>query len=201
VNSVGYEREGKRYYKHNIPWTNYHDYALAEGKDIDTARVPEGRKDIALVTRTKVPIPEVGDAAPEISANKWVNLKEPATLAGLRGKVVLVEFWATWCGPCIQAIPHLNELHEKNAGKKFQLLSFVVEGHKTMDKFLARTPVKYPIGLESGSLDAYGITGIPHAFVIDQAGKIVWHGHSASPEMEKAIERALEKAELGSGKN
>jgi hypothetical protein len=75
------------------------------------------------------------------------------------------------------------------------LLSFVQEGHSTMDRFLARRSVKYPIGLESTSLDDYGITGIPHAFLIDSQGKIVWHGHSGSPEMEKAIETELKRVE------
>jgi hypothetical protein len=46
--------------------------------------------------------------------------------------------------------------------------------------------------LESGALENYGISGIPHAFVIDQNGKIIWHGHSASPELENVISSALE---------
>jgi len=60
-----------------------------------------------------------------------------------------------------------------------------------MDKFLKRTSVEYAIGLESTALEDYGISGIPHAFLVDQAGKIVWHGHPAEPEMEKAISNAL----------
>src|SRR5437762_471423 len=106
----------------------------------------------------KVTMPEVDASAPEISVKDWINLKAPLTLASLRGKVVLLEFWATWCGPCVQGIPHLNELQRKYAGKNFQLLTFVEEGHQTMDKFLKRTPVEYPIGLESTSLEDYGIS-------------------------------------------
>jgi thiol-disulfide isomerase/thioredoxin len=139
-------------------------------------------------------MPEVGEAAPEISAGAWINLKNPLTLAKLRGKVVLVDFWATWCGPCIQCIPHLNELHRQYAGRNFELLSFVEEGHQTMDGFLKRTSVEYPISLESGSLEDYGISSIPHAFLIDRDGKIIWHGNSASPEMDKAISAALNEA-------
>jgi thiol-disulfide isomerase/thioredoxin len=102
-----------------------------------------------------------------------------------------VEFWETWCGPCTECIPHLNEIQRKYAGKNFQLLSFVVEGHQTMDPFLTKRKVEYPIGLESVALDDYGITGIPHAFVIDANGKIAWHGHSASPGLEEAIEQQI----------
>jgi thiol-disulfide isomerase/thioredoxin len=135
--------------------------------------------------------PEVGQQAPQVSAKEWMNLSAPVTLMDLRGKVVLLEFWATWCGPCVQGIPHMNELQRKYAGKDFQLLSFVEEGHQKMDKFLKRTTVEYPIGLESASLEDYGISAIPHSVVVNQAGKIVWQGNTAEPEMEKAISSAL----------
>jgi thiol-disulfide isomerase/thioredoxin len=191
VNSAGYESAGKDYYSHSIPRSQYHEYILTKGGEIDATQIPEGRNDISLSSRKNVPMPEIGEPAREISAKEWINLVNPPTLAGLRGKVVLVEFWATWCGPCIESIPRLNELFHKYAGKNFQLLSFVEEGHKTMDKFLNKRHVEYPIGLESNSLEDYGISGIPHAFVIDQKGKIVWHGQTASTGMNDAISAAL----------
>ena len=112
-------------------------------------------------------------------------------LGDFRGKVVLMEFWAIWCGPCCECIPHLNELQKKYAGKNFQLLSFVLEGRLTMDPFLKKRPADYPIGLESGSLQDYGIVGIPEAFVINPAGKVVWHGNSASTELDEVIAQAI----------
>ena len=166
---------------------------LGKGGELDATNVPEGRNDISLSHRKNVKMPEAGQPAPEISAKEWVNLKRPLTLANLRGKVVLLEFWATWCGPCVQGIPHLTELHHKYAGERFQLLTFVEEGHQTMDKFLKRTAVEYPIGLESATLEEYGISGIPHAFVVNQAGRIIWHGHPAEPEMETVILSTLGK--------
>ena len=193
VNSAGYEHDDDKYYSHQVPRGMHHEFVLAEAAEIDATRVPEGRNDISLSKKKSVPMPKVGELAPEISAGGWINLKDPVTLKASRGKVVMIEFWATWCGPCVEAIPHLNDLHEKYASKGFQLLSFVDEGHKTMDKFLAKKRVKYPIGLESSSLEDYGITGIPHAFVVDRNGKIVWHGHSASEELEEVIVAELKK--------
>lgn len=104
---------------------------------------------------------------------------------------MLVEFWATWCGPCVDCIPHLNELQSKYSRKNFQLLSFVAEGHLTMDQFLKKRVVNYPIGLESGSLQDYGVGGIPQACVIDRAGKVLWHGNSALPDLDAVIAKAL----------
>ena len=76
------------------------------------------------------------------------------------------------------------------------MLTFVEEGHQTMDRFLKKKTVKYPIGLESRSLEDYGISGIPHAFVVDRKGKITWHGHPAEAEMEKAVASALETTKV-----
>jgi thiol-disulfide isomerase/thioredoxin len=191
VNSAGYERGGIDYSSHLIPHAQYHEYVLTPGSDFDETQVPEGRNDISLSTHKYVPMPKIGEVAPEISAKNWINLKTNLTLADLRGKVVAVEFWATWCGPCVECIPRLNDLQRKYSGDKFQLLSLVAEGRQTMDLFLTKRKVEYPIGLESNSLDDYGVTGIPHAFVIGANGKVVWHGNSGSPELEKAIEHEI----------
>ena len=192
VNSTGYERPGKKYYSgHNIPRSKYNEYVLTKGAEFDETLVPEDRKVLSLSTQTNSPMPKIGGAAPEISAREWINFKGPANLGDLRGKVVLVEFWATWCGPCIQSIPHLSELQHKYSARNFQLLSLVLEGHPTLDPFLKKRPVDYPIGLESGSLQAYGIAALPQAFVIDPAGKVIWSGNSASPEMDGVIAKTL----------
>lgn len=193
INSAGYDRGKKAYYSYSVPMKMYHDYTLAAGHEFDATQVPEGRSDISLSHKASVKLREVGERAPEISAKEWINLAKPVTLRSLRGKVVLVEFWATWCGPCVELIPHLNELHQKYAGSNFQFVSLVEEGHKTMDPFLKRNHIEYPVGLESGSVEDYGVEGIPHAFAIGTDGKILWQGSSESPEMEKAISEELGK--------
>jgi thiol-disulfide isomerase/thioredoxin len=57
-------------------------------------------------------MPKAGTIAPKFTAKDWLNPSTAPTFAALRGKVVLVKFWATWCGPCVQCIPHLDELQK-----------------------------------------------------------------------------------------
>jgi thiol-disulfide isomerase/thioredoxin len=196
VNSVGYTNEAKVYYGYDIPLSQYQDYVLGKGGELDSTKVPEDRTVIELSQQIDATILEVGQLGPEISARDWVNvhtpvLVKPLTVANLRGKVVLMEFWETWCGPCVEVIPRLNELNHKYSGKNFQLLSFVREGHQTVDKFLNSVPVEYFIGLESDGFEAYGIGQIPYAFVLDRDGRVVWQGHPAEQQMEEAIAGAL----------
>ncbi len=186
VNSTTYTSAGKNYSRWAMPRSGYNEYILASGGRIDPNQVPEG-----VSQHGPGPMPKVGQAAPEIAARDWINSLRPLTLASFRGKVVVLDFWATWCGPCVECIPHLNELQLKYSGEGLQVLSLVTEGRKTMAPFLAKGHVDYPIGLESSSLDAYGITEIPQAFVIGRGGKILWRGDPASPQMDKVIAKAL----------
>lgn len=61
----------------------------------------------------------IGQAAPELGIEKFLQAPEgEKTLSALKGKVIVLEFWATWCGPCVAAIPHLNQLHDSGKIKK-----------------------------------------------------------------------------------
>lgn len=131
----------------------------------------------------------VGKPALEFSAGKWLNTP-PLKLAGLKGKVVVLEFWATWCGPCRKSIPHLKELHSKYASKGLVLISLTDEAPAVAENFVKENGMNYAVGLESPTSEAYAVTGIPHAVVIDRSGKVVWEGHPMNG-LDKAIEAAL----------
>lgn len=139
--------------------------------------------------------PALGEEPPEVAAAQWLNTDGPQTLAGLRGNVVLIEFWATWCRPCVAGIPHMNELQTKYGDKGLRILSITDDDQRTVEEFQkhAKSPIEYPIGTGSELGNKYGVGGIPHAFLVGRDGKLVWEGHPADPQCEKNLVAALQK--------
>ncbi len=135
----------------------------------------------------------VGDPAPGLSIKEWVA-NTPVTPRTAKGKVLVVEFWATWCPPCRTSIPHLNKLHETYQDKQVVICGITRESAGKVETFMKDLPMKYHVGVDTGkTFGAYmqGIGGIPHAFVVAPNGKVTWHGHPMGG-LDKAIEAALE---------
>jgi len=135
--------------------------------------------------------PAAAKAAPEIEAAYWLN-SGPLTLAGLRGKIVVLEFWATWCPPCKRSIPHLVDLHRKYGERGVVIVSLTDEARETVEPFAKELGMTYAVGGGSKSGAAYDVTGIPHAFLIDPAGAIAWEGHPLQG-LDEALEAQLKK--------
>jgi thiol-disulfide isomerase/thioredoxin len=192
VNSIGYKGKGT-YYSFVLPRNKYHEITLASrAASLDVARVPEGREDkVPLARKAQKPIPKVGVAPPEVSAKDWLNTKKAPTLAGLKGRVVLVEFWATWCGPCVAGIPHLNKLHDDYGRKGLTILSFTDQSRQGIENFTKTRPIKYIIGTGSELASEYDVSGIPHAFLIGKDGKLLWEGNPADKGFDERILAAL----------
>jgi uncharacterized protein (TIGR03435 family) len=91
---------------------------------------------------------------------------------GLRGKVVVLDFWATWCGPCLAAVPHLNRLADSFSGEPVVFLAISDEQETVVRRFIEKRPIHGWVALDAGrsTFDAYGIEGIPQAVVVDAAG-------------------------------
>jgi len=97
------------------------------------------------------------------------------TLRDLRGKVVLVNFWATWCPPCRKEMPDLDSLYKKFKDQGLVILAIDDEEVAKIKPYLAEHPVTYPILLDPGrkANDVFLIDGIPKSFVYDREGKLV----------------------------
>jgi thiol-disulfide isomerase/thioredoxin len=130
---------------------------------------------------------KAGDAAPAFKPSKWLQGAEVKEFAS--GKVYVVEFWATWCGPCIVMMPHLSELQSEYKSKGVTFIGYSAEDpNNTAEKvaaFVAKRGPKLGYTFAFGDdrttykawMEAAGQNGIPCSFVIDQKGKIAYIGH------------------------
>jgi thiol-disulfide isomerase/thioredoxin len=124
---------------------------------------------VSAVAREKSPAPDVS----VVSLANGSTLK----LSDLKGKVVLLNFWATWCPPCREEIPSMMKLNSSMAGKPFQMVAISIDegGKPAIESFFKASGFSLPTYLdESGaSSKSYGITGVPESFIIDKQGVLV----------------------------
>jgi thiol-disulfide isomerase/thioredoxin len=159
---------------------------------------------IPIKTLAAEPTLKVGDAAPKLQTGKWVQGNPVKEFE--KGKAYIVEFWATWCGPCRTSIPHLNEKHEKYKDKNLIVIgqdcreeneSLVAPFVKKMgDKMTYRVALDDKDGSKKGKMaetwmEAAGQNGIPTAFLVDKQGMIAWIGHPMELK-EETIDAVLE---------
>ena len=101
---------------------------------------------------------------------KWLRLSD------FRGKVVILDFWATWCPPCVREVPHFVELSHEYADQGLVILGISLDrgGRRVLSGFINKYKVNYPILISDGKVDKVygGIQGIPTTFIIDRAGNI-----------------------------
>ncbi len=130
-----------------------------------------------------------GSMAPDFEAKDLAG--KEVKLSDLRGKVVLVNFWATWCPPCREEIPSMMMLNQSMAGKPFQMIALSIDegGKAAIEQFFAKSGQSLPAYLDGEQKVAgrYGITGVPETFVVDKKGvilkKIVGGMDWSSPEV------------------
>lgn len=123
-----------------------------------------------------------GKAAPELGVDRWLN-SEAMTLEDLKGKVVLLEFWATWCRPCEQLFPKIKELHSRHASDGLNVLALTrffmayggTEEAKTQEiqlvrDFMQKNEIQFPVGIAEDETvqSKYGATALPMLALIDR---------------------------------
>lgn len=136
-----------------------------------------------------------GDPAPVLTGKTWIN-HEKTSLDELRGKVVFLDVWRTWCGPCTAMIPHLNSMHRKYGDKGLVVLGITDEAKSMVNKHIEKHSMEFPIAIvDPGEERSYGVEGFPTSLLIDVDGTIVWRGHPAAFEQEfgeKRLEEMLQ---------
>lgn len=123
--------------------------------------------------------PAIGSPAPDLGATTSFNTKDggAVTLASLKGRVVLIDFWATWCGPCVAAIPHVQELHEKYKDRGLVVIGHTDASSQKLPEFIQQKKITYTITVGPDIGDAWGVSGIPAVFLVDPEGRVAWSGH------------------------
>ncbi|MCH5374911.1 MAG: TlpA family protein disulfide reductase [Planctomycetes bacterium] len=184
-----------------------------EEKDRSFARLTDA------IERAKRLAALIGSEAAPLSVEAWVN-GDPLTDADLKGKVVLLDFWSVWCGPCISTFPHLREWQEKYADKGLVIIGLTRYYNYTWNAEAGRavrsqekvTPEqeqqmllsfaehynlhhRFAIQKDSTMSEFYGVTGIPHVVVIDREGIVrlmrVGSGEQNAKDIEEMIEKLI----------
>jgi len=143
---------------------------------------------------------EQGDAAPGFSAPGLSG--GTVSLAEHRGKVVMVDFWASWCGPCAQSLPALDALRKEFPATDFQVIAVNVDAESAKaEAFLGRRPVGYPSALDPEGLipTRFGLQTMPTSYLIDRNG-FVRHIHEGFRPKDIAVLRKQIQALVAAGR-
>ena len=139
---------------------------------------------------------KLGDPAAPLAIKNWVKGKPVDVKDGKN--IYVVEFWATWCGPCLRSIPHLSEMQKKFKDNGVVFVGISDEDVKTVKPFVEKMGEKmdYTVACDderksnAGYMGAYGQGGIPTAFIVGKDGKVQWFGHPMA-DLEKTIEQII----------
>ena len=139
----------------------------------------------------------VGEIAPRITAKSLSG--DYVELSDFQGEVVLVNLWATWCGPCRVELPALEQLHRHNHDRGFSVLGVSVDGErgeKEVRKMVASLRLSYPILLDPAgrSSTAYQATGYPTSVLVGRDGRVRWRRAGAITAKDEELLRAIEAA-------
>jgi thiol-disulfide isomerase/thioredoxin len=154
-------------------------YAVGDAVEVVFARA--GKEQTARVTLAPFPSQDdmmrmdlVGTFAPTWKGVDAVSGRFPQSIAALRGHVVLIDFWATWCAPCRVVVPKLDALQARFGPQGLDVLGVSTEDADQVAQFAQHMPVRYPVGVDkhAETTRSYGVMSLPTLVVIDKRGVV-----------------------------
>ena len=167
--------------------------------EVSRTETPKGR----TAPRTSLPMPPTTSASGDASVNaQSFTLMDDrqVKLSDYQGKVVVLDFWATYCPPCLEEVPHLDALQRRFGPQGLQVIGLNVGGPDDRPKipeFVERLKINYPLGFpEPEMTDLYmgGDSRIPQTIVFDRKGRVVKHFVGYDPSVSQELERTIQEA-------
>ena len=146
---------------------------------------------VGLIPAGPVTAVEAGTTAPAFELAGQNGLLR---LANFQGKVVYLDFWASWCGPCRQSFPWMNDLQKKYADQGLQVISVNLDAQRAdADRFLRAVPANFAIAFDPAGLTPrqYGVKGMPTSFLIGRDGKVITQQVGFRPSESSALEQKI----------
>jgi thiol-disulfide isomerase/thioredoxin len=176
-------------------WTEPGETSRLRAVRLPLAAIPRAPADAA----TAEPAPAIAAGAPAPAIELPDLSGATRSLASLRGKVVLVNLWATWCEPCRHELPVLTTLHQRDAARGLAIVAINIDRKKTRDEiaaFAARQQLPFAVWLDPDdrASAALGATSYPVNILVDRDGTIVWRRDGAIRPDDGELRAALEAA-------
>jgi thiol-disulfide isomerase/thioredoxin len=134
----------------------------------------------------------IGDAAPRFA----LPTAQGTTIAldKLRGQVVYVDFWASWCGPCRRSFPWMNELQQRYGNRGFTIVAINVDAKREdAERFLQQYPAAFAVVYDAAGATpgAYDVKAMPSSYIVDPQGSVAWVEHGYRDERRAELEEKI----------
>jgi thiol-disulfide isomerase/thioredoxin len=138
--------------------------------------------------------PSSSRTAPEIKVREWMT-DDPPDINNLKGRVYVVDFWATWCHSCVEGMEELNQINKKYSDRGLLFMSLCQDkSPEAIDKMIQEKNINFHVAIDHGTADWYEVKYYPTVAVVNHEGEITWQGKPWDKKFVKAIDKAMAAA-------